>query len=50
MLPWRLVDNPDIQADGQRKEVVNLISSMLRWNPKERLSAEELLKYKWLNS
>jgi hypothetical protein len=37
------VDNPEIQADGQRKEFVNFISSMLRWDLNERLSAESCL-------
>jgi hypothetical protein len=44
------IDNPEIQADGQTKDFVEFISSMLRWDPAERPSAEELLKCSWLTT
>ncbi|EXJ77710.1 hypothetical protein A1O3_09939 [Capronia epimyces CBS 606.96] len=43
------VDNPELIADADKEDFVDLITSMLKLAPEERLDAKDLLNSKWLN-
>ncbi|KPI35537.1 Serine/threonine-protein kinase SRPK [Cyphellophora attinorum] len=42
------INSPELQDEAEQKQFLEFIGSMLKWDPKERLDADGLLKSEWL--